>query len=68
MTQLFNQKNLEARGLSEAEAEQFMQLLDKVKPTEKDLEGFDKEMAEGVPFEGGMGFTEALTGLKISTK
>jgi len=54
------------RGLNEAEADQFLNLLAKIKPTEADLEGFDVEMESGIPFEGGMGFTEALTGLKLS--
>ena len=59
-------ENLINRGLSEAEADQFLALLDKVKSTEEDLSGFDHEMSEGIPFEGGMGFTEALTGMKIA--
>lgn len=66
--QIYNLKSIQARGLNEIEAKQFMELLDKVQPTEEDTKSFYKEMAEGIPFEGGMGFTEALTGMKISNK
>lgn len=58
-------KALQVRGLTESEAQTFIDLLKKIKPTEEDTTAFDTEMEEGVPFEGGMGFTEALTGLII---
>ena len=57
-------KSLVDRGLTEAEAEQFYSLLEKVKPTAEDEAAFDHECDEAIPFEGGAGFTEALTGLK----
>jgi len=59
-------ESLKLRGLSNEEAETFMSILNKINPTKEDIEGFDIEMGNGIPFEGGMGFTEALTGLKIS--
>lgn len=54
------------RGLTPDESKIFMGLLDKLKPNETDMKAFEHEMCEGIPFEGGMGFTEALTGLLIA--
>lgn len=62
----FNLESLMRRGLTETEANIFLDLLKKVKLTDEDLEGFYTEMENGIPFEGGMGFSEALTGLKES--
>jgi hypothetical protein len=59
-----NFKALLERGLNQKEAEQFMGLLEKITPTNSDIEGFYEEMEQSIPFEGGMGFVEALTGLK----
>lgn len=54
------------RGLNKVEAETFINLIDKLAPTNSDIEGFHRELESSIPFEGGMGFTEALTGLKSS--
>mgnify|MGYP003344131537 CR=1 FL=1 len=54
------------RGLTEDEAKQFTPLLEKLTPTQEDIDAFYREMEQGIPFEGGMCFTEALTGLKES--
>jgi len=62
----FNLESLTQRGLTETEANIFLDLLKKVKLTDEDLDGFYEEMDSGIPFEGGMGFSEALTGLKES--
>jgi hypothetical protein len=62
----YNVKALRERGLSADEALAFINLLNKITPTKEDTKGFYTEMDEGIPFEGGMGFTEALTGIKIS--
>jgi hypothetical protein len=62
----YNLETLTQRGLTETEANVFLDLLEKIKPTDEDLEGFYTEMENGIPFEGGMGFSEALTGLKES--
>ncbi len=59
-----NIMSLIERGLSEEESKTFLDLLNKIKLTDEDINGFYQEMEEGIPFEGGMGFTEALTGLK----
>lgn len=56
-------KILMERGLSKKEANRFMELLHVMIPTKEDTDNFYKEMEEAIPFEGGMGFTEALTGL-----
>jgi len=61
-------KALQERGLSEDEARIFLNLMVKVKPTQKDEEAYTHECNEAIPFEGGMGFTEALTALSITTK
>ena len=53
------------RGLSESEANEFIQLLKKITSTDEDVQHFYKEMGEPIPFEGGMFFNEALTGLKL---
>jgi hypothetical protein len=63
-----NKQQLKERGLSDEQISQFLSILDVLTPTEEDYEAFDSEMNEGIPFEGGMGFTEALTALKISLK
>lgn len=62
----YNLETLTQRGLTETEANVFLDLLEKINPTDEDLEGFYTEMENGIPFEGGMGFSEALTGLKES--
>ena len=61
-----NFKSLLDRGLTEDEAKQFTTLLEKLTPTQEDIDAFYREMEQGIPFEGGMCFTEALTGLKES--
>ena len=63
-TKDYNLKNLINRGLTPEEANTFLELLNKFKPTKDDIEGFEEEMNNAIPFEGGIGFTEALTGLK----
>lgn len=55
---------LRKRGLTDEEAKTFLVLLDKVKLTQEDIDAFESEMNEGIPFEGGMSFSEALTALK----
>ena len=61
-----NMIDLIERGLSDEEAKIFLGLLRKISLTKKDYEAFDSVMENDIPFEGGMSFTEALTGLKIS--
>ena len=61
-----NMIDLIERGLSDEEAKIFLGLLRKISLTKKDYEDFDSVMENDIPFEGGMSFTEALTGLKIS--
>ena len=56
-------KALEARGLTRTEAIQFYAMIAQIHPTKEDEEGLDKEWEEGLPFEGGMGFTECITQL-----
>lgn len=58
-------KQLTDRGLTPLESEIFIELLEKLKATPEDIEAFYTEMEQVIPFEGGMGFTEALTGLKL---
>lgn len=60
-------KVLQERGLSKSEAETFMDLLNKINPTKEDFDSFEYEMNQGICFEGGMGFTEALAGLKLNS-
>lgn len=62
----YDLETLTQRGLTETEANAFLDLFEKIKPTNEDLEGFYAEMENIIPFEGGMGFSEALTGLKES--
>ena len=59
-------ESLKKRGLTDKQIIQFLSILEDLKPTEEDYEAFDSEMEEGIPFEGGMSFTEALTALKTT--
>ena len=50
-------------GLNKEESKVFLSLLDKMKIPKHQYDNFMNEMEEGIPFEGGMCFNEALTGL-----
>lgn len=60
--------DLVSRGLSETEANQFMALLNKIELTDEDVTDFNFTMNSPIPFEGGMGFTEGLTGMKLANE
>jgi len=53
-------------NLSIGEAELFYTLSCKIKPPKEEIDAFYKEMDNGIPFEGGMGTTEAIVGLTES--
>jgi hypothetical protein len=53
-------------NLSIDEAELFYTLSCKIKPPEEEIDAFYKEMENSIPFEGGMGATEAIVGLTES--
>jgi hypothetical protein len=55
-------------GLSNNDIESFFKLLNKIIVPEEWIDAFYHTMEdeESIPFEGGMGFSEALTGLKES--
>ena len=53
-------------NLSIGEAELFYTLSCKIKPPKEEIESFYREMDNGMPFEGGMGTTEAIVGLSES--
>lgn len=53
-------------NLSINEAELFYTLSCKIQPPQKEIESFYTEMENGIPFEGGMGTTEAIVGLTES--
>lgn len=60
-------EELTSRGLTNNEATLFHELLKKIILTEEDIQDYETELDHSpIPFEGGMGFIEALTGLKIS--
>ena len=50
-------------GLSKTECKVFIELLNKMNIPKEDLDNFESEMEEAIPFEGGMCFNEALVGL-----
>lgn len=55
------------RGLTQVEAKLFYDLLMKIKLPEDDIANFNWIIEnDPIPFEAGMGFSDALTGLKIS--
>lgn len=53
-------------NLSIGEAELFYTLSCKIKPPKEEIEAFYREMDNSIPFEGGMGTTEAIVGLTES--
>lgn len=53
-------------NLSVGEAEIFYILSHKIKPPKEEIEAFYNEMNNDIPFEGGMGTTEAIVGLAES--
>ncbi len=53
-------------NLSIGEAELFYTLSCKIKPPKEEIEAFYIEMDNSIPFEGGMGTTEAIVGLTES--
>ena len=53
-------------GLSNDDIELFFKLLNKIIIPEEWIDAFYHTMEDSIPFEGGMGFSEALTGLKES--
>ena len=55
-------------NLVEDEINSFISILNKIKISEKWIDSFYNEMDNEIPFEGGIGFSEALTGLKISAE
>ena len=61
-------KKLTKSGLTQLEAEIFIALTNKIKPSQKELESFINEYESDIPFEGGIGFMEAIIGLQNTTK
>jgi len=61
---------LHKSGLSTEEADTFYNLSKKICPPQNEIDSFYKNMSgeEWVPFEGGMGSTEAIVGLVESFK
>lgn len=57
---------LNKSNLSINEAELFYTLSCKIKPPKEEIDAFYTEMNNGIPFEGGMGTTEAIVGLSES--
>ena len=55
-------------NLVEDEINSFISILNKIKIPEEWIDSFYNEMDNEIPFEGGIGFSEALTGLKISAE
>jgi hypothetical protein len=53
-------------NLSIEEAEIFYSLSCKIKPPIEEIDAFYREMENGIPFEGGIGTTEAIVGLTES--
>lgn len=60
-----NEKVLIRFGLTKEDASIFQTLLDKMTIPIENLNSFRKEMEAGIPFEGGMFFSEALVGLLL---
>ena len=61
-----NEKILNLCGLSNNDIELFFKLLDKIIIPEEWIDAFYRTMEDSIPFEGGMGFSEALVGVKES--
>lgn len=61
-------ENLKLCNLGDGDIDLFIELLDKIKIPEDWVESFYESLEgeDSIPFEGGMGFSEALTGLKES--
>ncbi len=51
-------------GMSSRDITSLFRIVHKFKPPEEQVNSFYKEMEQGIPFEGGMGFLEAMIGLK----
>lgn len=52
--------SLKLFGLSDQEADQFVELVEKLKIPESEMEAIDGELEEGIPFEGGASTGECL--------
>lgn len=61
-----NRKVLNEMGLTNAETNAFLRLLNKMVLPEKYESSFNIEMEADISFEGGIGFSEALTGMLLS--
>ena len=61
-------KSLLLFGLSETEANQFMNLVDKLKVPESEIEAIEKEFESGFPFEGGASTEEAIILLVMANR
>lgn len=53
-------ESLKLFGLSDAEADQFVQLVEKLKIPESEQNAIDSELEEAMPFEGGASTGECL--------
>lgn len=51
-------------GLDTTDIIALERILTKIDPPIEEIKSFDKECQDSIPFEAGMGFTEALIGLK----
>ena len=65
---LYTKENLKLCGLEDGDIDLFIKLLDKIKIPEDWIESFYQSLEgeDSIPFEGGMGFSEALVGMKES--
>lgn len=62
----YDYQSLKQFGLDKKDAELFLSLLNKMIISEEDKKSFYNTMDSEIPFEGGMGFSEALIGLRLS--
>lgn len=53
-------ESLKLFGLSDAEADQFVELIEKLKIPESEMEAIDSELEEAMPFEGGASTGECI--------
>jgi hypothetical protein len=60
----YNLTILKIFGISQEDATIFLDIAEKIKVPEHEQKSFDDEFDEGIPFEGGMMFSEVLTALK----
>lgn len=61
----YNKNWLELCGLDSNDIAELDRIFNKLEIPEKDIEEFNKAIDSTIPFEGGIGFNEAMIGAKI---